>query len=166
MLFRSLADPNPVLFFEHKMLYRSVSGDVPTGYYTVEIGKATTMQLGKAASIITYGMGVHWAQKVTAELGADVEIIDLRSLQPLDYEAIEASVKKTHRALVLHEDTLTGGVGGEIAAYISEHLFQHLDAPVLRVASLDTPVPFEPTLEQNFMPLERLKKQLVKLLHY
>ncbi len=166
LLLAAFADSNPVLFFEHKTLYRSVSDHIPDGYYTVEIGKAKTVRVGSQASIITYGMGVHWAKKVVAELALDVEIIDLRTLQPLDYEAINATVRKTQRALVLHEDTLTGGLGGEIAAYISEYLFEYLDAPVLRVASLDTPVPFEQSLEQNFMPVERLKTQLQKLVAY
>jgi 2-oxoisovalerate dehydrogenase E1 component len=111
-------------------------------------------------------LGVRWAEKLVEELKIDADIVDLRSLVPLDYEAITASVKRTNRVLILHEDTLFGGLGGEIAAWISEHLFEHLDAPVMRAASLDTPVPFAIPLEQNFFPLERLKTQLTRLMGY
>ena len=166
LLLAAFEDPNPVMFFEHKALYRSISEDIPQGYYTVEIGKARTVRTGNKASIITYGMGVHWASRLVEAENWDVEIIDLRSLLPLDYEAIQATVRKTNRVLILHEDTLLGGIGGELAAYVSEHLFEHLDAPVLRVASLDTPVPFAAALEANFLPLERLKTQMIKLLSY
>lgn len=166
LLLAAFEDPNPVMFFEHKALYRSESGPVPEGYYTVEIGKARQVQEGDQLSILTYGLGVRWAQLAASELGISADIIDLRSLVPLDYEAITRSVKKTNRVLILHEDTLFGGIGGEIAAWISEHLFEHLDAPVMRAASLDTPVPFAIPLEQNFFPLERMKDQLKKLLAY
>ncbi len=166
LLLAAFEDPNPVMYFEHKALYRSVSGLVPDDYYTVEIGKAAVARPGSELSIITYGMGVHWAHKAVENLGIDAEIIDLRTLLPLDYEAIAATVRKTNKALVLHEDTLFGGLGGEIAAYISEHLFEYLDAPVLRVASLDTPVPFSPAIERIFLPEERLAKQLLWLKNY
>ncbi|MFN8302476.1 MAG: dehydrogenase E1 component subunit alpha/beta [Saprospiraceae bacterium] len=166
LLLAAFEDPNPVLFFEHKALYRSESGLVPDDFYTVEIGKARQVQEGDEVSIITYGMGVRWAVQVAGEMGIRADIIDLRSLVPLDYEAITRSVKKTNRVLILHEDTLFGGIGGEIAAWISEHLFEHLDAPVMRAASLDTPVPFAIPLEQNFFPAERMKEQLKKLLGY
>ncbi len=166
LLLAAFEDPNPVMYFEHKALYRSVSGLVPDDYYTVEIGKAALAREGKELSIITYGMGVHWALKAVEELGVDADILDLRTLLPLDYHAIENTVKKTNKALVLHEDTLFGGIGGEIAAYISEHLFEYLDAPVMRVASLDTPVPFTPALERIFLPEERLRKQLRRLKSY
>lgn len=166
LLLASFEDPNPVLFFEHKALYRSLSEEIPDDYYTIEIGKAKIVRAGTAATIITYGLGVHWAQKLVEELNLDVEVLDLRSLLPLDYEAIDQSVKKTNKALVLHEDTLVGGLGGEIAAYVSEHLFEHLDGPVMRVASLDTPVPFAKALEAQFLPIDRLKTQLLKLLEY
>ncbi|MBK8196179.1 MAG: dehydrogenase E1 component subunit alpha/beta [Lewinellaceae bacterium] len=152
LLLASFDDPNPVMFFEHKGLYRSESGPVPEGYYTVEIGKARQVRTGSEVSIITYGLGVRWAQKVTEEMELDADIVDLRSLVPLDYEAITASVKRTGRVLILHEDTLFGGIGGEIAAWISESLFESLDAPVLRAASLDTPVPLAIPLEQHFFP--------------
>jgi 2-oxoisovalerate dehydrogenase E1 component len=139
---------------------------VPDGFYTVEIGKARQVRSGTDVSILTYGMGVRWAEAVADEMGLNADIVDLRSLVPLDYEAITHSVKKTNRVLILHEDTLFGGIGGEIAAWISEHLFEHLDAPVVRAASLDTPVPFAIPLEQNFFPVERMREQLRRLIEY
>lgn len=166
LLLAAFEDPNPVMFFEHKALYRSENGQVPEGYYTTEIGKARQVREGNAVSILTYGLGVRWAEQAADALGIDADIVDLRSLVPLDYEAITASVKRTNRVMILHEDTLFGGIGGEIAAWISEHLFEHLDAPVLRAASLDTPVPFAIPLEQNFFPLERMKEQLQRLMKY
>lgn len=166
LLLASFEDPNPILFFEHKGLYRSLTEEIPDDYYTIEIGKARVAKEGQALSIITYGMGVHWALKVSEELGIDAEIVDLRTLLPIDYDAIEKSIQKTNKAIVLHEDTLVGGIGGEISAYIAEHLFEHLDAPVIRVAGLDTPVPFAKTLEKNFLPVERFKEQLQKLEKY
>ncbi len=166
LLLAAFEDPNPVMYFEHKALYRSVSGLVPEGYYTVPIGKAAIHRPGSELSVITYGMGVHWASKAVAELDLDAEIIDLRSLVPLDYEAIDQTVKKTGKVLILHEDTLFGGIGGEISAYISEQLFEWLDAPVMRVASLDMPVPFAPALERIFLPESRLIKQLSRLKSY
>jgi len=166
LLLAALEDPNPVLFFEHKGLYRKINAAVPTGYYTTEIGKAQLVREGEALSIITYGMGVHWALQVATELGVAADILDLRSLVPLDYEAIATTVQKTNRVLIIHEATLTGGVGAEISAYISEHLFQALDAPVVRVAGLDTPIPFAAELENQFMPVQRLREQVVQLLGY
>lgn len=166
LLLAAFEDPNPVMYFEHKALYRGESGPVPEGFYTVEIGKARQVRAGRDVSILTYGMGVRWAEKAAAELDLDADIVDLRSLLPLDYEAISNSVKRTNRVLILHEDTLFGGIGGEIAAWISEHLFEYLDAPVLRAASLDTPVPFAIPLEQNFFPAERVKEQLKRLMAY
>jgi 2-oxoisovalerate dehydrogenase E1 component len=166
LLLASFDDPNPVLFFEHKALYRSINAEVPVGYYHSPIGQAHTVRGGNKASIITYGMGVHWAQRLVEEENLDVEIIDLRSLAPIDYETINKSVKKTSRALILHEDSLLGGIGAEISAYINEHLFDYLDAPVMRVASLDTPIPFHKSLEAQYMPEGRLKAKLLKLLDY
>ncbi len=162
----AIEDPNPVMYFEHKALYRSVSADVPDAYYTTPIGKAAVVKTGNAVSIITYGMGVHWAQKVVEEMQVDAEIIDLRTLVPLDYEAIEATVTKTGKVIVLHEDSLFGGLGGEISAHITEHFFEHLDGPVMRCASLDTPIPFAVPLEQKYLPVERFKTKLIKLLEY
>jgi 2-oxoisovalerate dehydrogenase E1 component len=166
LLLSALDDPNPVLFFEHKMLYRSVSADIPDDYYTVPIGKAALTRVGKDMSILTYGAGVHWAIKTVEHLGIDAEIVDLRSLLPLDYEMIQKTVQKTNKVLILHEDTLFGGIGGELSAWISEHLFESLDAPILRVASLDTPVPFAPNLEKIFLPEARLQEAIQKLMRY
>lgn len=166
LLLASFEDPNPVMFFEHKALYRSNKGEVPEGFYTVEIGKAKVVREGNDLSIITYGMGVHWALEAVESLNIDAEILDLRTLLPLDYQSIDEVVKKTGKVLVLHEATLTGGFGGEISAYISEHLFEYLDGPVIRVASLDTPIPFAASLEKQFLPLERLKTQLQRLMQY
>jgi 2-oxoisovalerate dehydrogenase E1 component len=166
LLLAAFEDPNPVMFFEHKALYRSLTGSVPTDYYTIEIGKARTVREGSRATIITYGLGVRWATELVEKLGEDIEIIDLRTLLPLDYDAIRATVLKTNRVLILHEDTLIGGIGGELSAWINEHLFEHLDAPVLRVASLDTPIPFAAALEKNFLPVQRLHDTLLRLLAY
>jgi 2-oxoisovalerate dehydrogenase E1 component len=166
LLLAAFEDPNPVIFFEHKALYRSLTEEVPEDYYTVEIGKARTVREGTEATIVTYGLGVRWAEEAVSELDMDIEIIDLRSLLPLDYEAVRTSVQKTNKVLILHEDTLFGGLGGELAAYISEHLFEHLDGPVMRVASLDSPVPFAKALENDFLPTARLKEQLQKLMEY
>ena len=162
----AINDPNPVLFFEHKALYRSVLGQVPDDYYTIEIGKANRVLDGEDVSVITYGSGVHWAVETCQELNIKADIIDLRTLLPLDWKAIEESVTKTGKVIILHEDTLTGGIGGDIAAHIAEYLFEKLDAPVIRVASLDTPVPFSIPLEQNFLPKERFKEALQKLMSY
>jgi 2-oxoisovalerate dehydrogenase E1 component len=166
LLLASFEDPNPVLFFEHKALYRSLTGEVPEGYYTIEIGKANLVQSGNDISIITYGLGVKWATEAAEELGVSADILDLRSLQPIDYEAIAETVKKTGKVVLLHEDTLIGGLGGELSAYISEHLFEYLDGPVIRVASLDTPVPFSKNLESQFIPVQRLRDKILKLLAY
>lgn len=166
LLLAAIEDPNPVLFFEHKALYRKVSEEVYTDYYTQEIGKAHVVKEGTDATIITYGLGVHWALEATAHLEKSVEIIDLRSLSPLDYEAISKSVIKTHRALILHEDTLVGGIGGEISGYISEHLFKHLDAPVVRVGSVDTAFPFDKGLEAQYLAKRTLDEKLRFVLGY
>lgn len=167
LLLAAIQDPNPVLFFEHKALYRSVSGPVPAHYYETEIGKAKIVQQGEEISVITYGSGVHWALAWSAaNPGTSLEILDLRTLLPLDYPAIAATVRKNGKVLVLHEDTLTGGIGAEVSAWITEHCFDVLDAPVLRCASLDTPVPFNSTLEKNFMAQSRLDGRLRQLMAY
>lgn len=167
LMIASIEDPNPVMFFEHKALYRSISGVVPDDYYTVEIGKARQVQEGSDISIITYGMGVHWAMAYAKE-HSDIsfDILDLRTLLPLDYDAIRTSVQRTGKVLLLHEDTLIGGIGGELAAWISENCFQYLDAPIVRCASLDTPVPFAIELEQNFLAKARLDESVQKLVGY
>jgi len=167
LLIAAIEDPNPVMFFEHKALYRSISGLVPNGYYTTEIGKARMVKEGNDVSIVTYGFGVHWALEILkkhAHISAD--LIDLRSLVPLDWDTVFQSVKKTGKVIVLHEDTLTGGIGAEIVARITETCFMYLDAPVVRSASLDTPVPFASSLEWNFLPKKRFEKQLLDLLAY
>ena len=167
LLIAALEDPNPVMFFEHKALYRSVSGQVPEDYYAVEIGKARQVRSGDDISIITYGAGVHWADDYAAEHPEiSIDITDLRSLAPLDYEAIRAAVQRSGRVLLLHEDTLIGGIGGEVAAWIAEHCFAWLDAPVMRCASLDTPIPFSIELEQNFLAKARLHETVQKLMEY
>ncbi len=167
LLIAAINDPNPVLFFEHKALYRSVTGEVPSEYYEVEIGKAYTVRSGTDITIITYGAAMHWALDF-AEKNKDIsiELLDLRTLLPLDYDAIEEAVAATGKVLILHEDSLIGGIGGEIAAWIAEHCFSYLDAPVMRCASLDTPIPFNLELEKNFMAYSRLAKMVEQLIHY
>mgnify|MGYP000368182680 FL=1 len=167
LLLAAFEDPNPVIYFEHKYLYRSLKGEVPAGYYNTPIGKAATVQTGQDLTIITYGLGVHWAIEAAAERpGYTFEILDLRTLLPLDIDAVVAAASKTGRVLVLHEDTITAGIGGELVALINEHCFDQLDAPVLRVASLDTPVPFAADLEQQFLAQRRLLPTIDKLLAY
>ena len=167
LLIAAINDPNPVMYFEHKALYRSISGAVPVDYYEVEIGKARLVRTGDDISIITYGAGVHWAEDYAAEHPElSIYILDLRTLLPLDYAAIREAVKRTGKVLILHEDTLTGGIGGELSAWINEHCFDMLDAPVMRCASLDTPVPFNIELEKQFLAKARLKEAIQKLLHY
>ncbi len=152
----AIRDPNPVLYFEHKRLYRHVKGEVPDGDYTVPIGEGEIKREGSDISVITYGASVHEALEAASILdredGVSVEVVDLRSLVPLDTDRMLRSVRKTGRVLVLHEDTLTGGIGGEIAAVIAERAFEHLDAPVRRLAAIDTPTPYSPTLEEFFLP--------------
>ncbi len=167
LLIAAINDPNPVLYFEHKALYRSVSGPVPEEYYEVEIGKARLVQHGDDISIITYGAGVHWAMdyaKNHPEIS--IHILDLRTLLPLDNDAIKNAVLATGKVLLLHEDTMIGGIGGEISAWITENYFDKLDAPVMRCASLDTPIPFNLDLEKNFMAYSRLDETVKKLLNY
>ena len=167
LMIAAIEDPNPVIFFEHKALYRAISGQVPDDYYTIEIGKARQVQEGEDISIITYGAGVHWATDYAAAHGdISFDILDLRTLLPLDYDAIRRSVERTGKVLLLHEDTLTGGIGGELAAWISEHCFSSLDAPIIRCASLDTPVPFAIELEQNFLAKSRLDECVQKLMNF
>lgn len=167
LMIAAINDPNPVMFFEHKALYRSITGEVPEGYYEAEIGKARQVRAGRDVSIITYGMGVIWATEyVDAHPEISIDILDLRTLLPLDYKAIRTSVNNTGKALVLHEDTYTGGIGGEIAAWIAQNCFEFLDSPVMRCASLDTPVPFNTELEKNFLAKSRLDEMIQKLINY
>lgn len=167
LLLTAFEDQNPIMYFEHKALYRSINEDVPHDYYTIPFGKARLVREGNELTIVTYGLGVHWAIEAlneNSDLSAD--LIDLRTLAPLDIEAIYASVKKTGKVIVMHEDTLTGGIAGEIASLITENCFDYLDAPVMREGSLDTPVPMNVDLEHNFLPKERFKQKLMKLWKY
>ena len=167
LLNTSINDPNPVLFFEHKQLYRSVYQDVPTDYYTIPLGKAALLKEGNQVTIISFGAAVHWALETLAknpEISAD--LLDLRTLQPLDTEAIFASVKKTGRVLIYQEDSMFGGIASDISALIMENCFKYLDAPVKRVASLDTPIPFTKALEDQYLPKGRFENDLKELLAY
>lgn len=167
LLLASIEDPNPVLYFEHKYLYRKISGEVEDDYQTLPLGKARLVREGGQVSLITYGLGVHWALDVLdRNPGVTADLIDLRTLLPWDRECVRASVRKTGRALILHEDTLTGGIGGEIAAWLAEHCFEFLDAPVMRCASLDTAVPVSDSLEDNFLAGARLEHTLRALVSY
>jgi 2-oxoisovalerate dehydrogenase E1 component len=167
LLAAAIEDPNPVIFFEHKYLYRSLREDVSDDYYTTEIGKARLVKEGDEVTIVTYGMGVHWALETLddhSEISAD--LIDLRTLAPLDTETIFSSVRKTGRVIVLHEDCEIGGIGAELVTQINENCFEYLDAPIKRVASLNTPVPFDAGLEKNFLPVERFNEALIELINY
>lgn len=166
LLTSAIADPNPVLFFEHKALYRSISQDVPEDYYTIPLGKASVLKTGNKVSIIAYGAAVHWAFETVKDLSVDADLIDLRSLQPLDLDTILASVKKTGKVIIIQEDTLFGGLASEISAIISEQCFEFLDAPIKRVGSIETPVPFAKALEDQFLPKERFRVALKELLDY
>lgn len=167
LLIAAINDPNPVMFFEHKALYRSVTGTVPEEYYEIEIGKAKHVQEGEDISIITYGSGVHWAIEYAEQHPhISIDVLDLRTLLPLDYEAIRSTVEQTGKVLILHEDTLIGGIGAEISAWVTEHCFEMLDAPVMRCASLDTPVPFNADLEKNFLAKSRLDEYVQWLINY
>ncbi len=182
LLIAAINDPNPVLFFEHKALYRSISDAVPTEMYEVEIGKANVVQEGNELSIITYGQGVHWAKQLASSFklqatsneqnlqftasGLELEILDLRSLAPLDYDAIKTTVQKTGKVLLLTEDTTIGSIASELSAWITENCFQYLDAPVMLCGSLETPIPFNIELEKNFMANARLEEMVEKLMRY
>ncbi|MDQ7948115.1 MAG: dehydrogenase E1 component subunit alpha/beta [Pedobacter sp.] len=167
LLLAAIEDPNPVIYFEHKYLYRSLTGPVPTGYYTVEIGKANVLKQGSQLTIITYGLGVHWALSHMADhQDQDITLVDLVSLQPWDKDTVAETVKATGRALILHEDTLSSGFGAEIASWIGEHCFEYLDAPVMRCASLDTAIPMHTSLENDFLAKARLKETIGKILAY
>ena len=167
LLNASIEDPNPVMYFEHKYIYRTVSEEIPENYYTLELGKAKIRSIGADATIITYGLGVHWALNVMKSFkNYSIEIIDLNTLIPWDKELVFNSIKKTGKVLLLSEDTLINGFIGEISATISEEIFEYLDAPIIRVGSLDTPVPFSNNLEKSFLSNSRLKEKLEKLLKY
>jgi pyruvate/2-oxoglutarate/acetoin dehydrogenase E1 component len=163
----AIEDPNPVLFFEHKHLYRRIKGEVPDERYVTPIGKARVHQEGSDVSVITWGAMVYTAEEASTQVDASVEIVDLRTILPWDKEAVLASVRKTSKVLVLHEDTRTGGFGGEIAATIAEEAFEDLDGPVKRLAAPDTPVPFSPVLEKAFIPqVDDVVRGLKELISY
>ena len=167
LLATAIEDPNPVLFFEHKALYRSVYQEVPTDYYTIPFGQASLLKTGNDVTIISYGAGVHWAlETLENNPSISADLIDLRSLVPLDKATIFESVKKTGKVIILQEDTLFGGIASDIAAMLGEELFEHLDAPIKRVASLDTPVPFDPKLEAQFLAKSRFEQALLDLVAY
>ena len=166
LLISSVENPNPVLFFEHKALYRSIRDDVPKGYYNIEIGKAKLLNVGTDITIITYGSGVHESIKTIKKLSLSADLIDLRTLSPLDNNSIIQSVRKTGKAIILQEDSLFGGLASEISSIIMENCFENLDAPVIRVGSLDTPIPFEETLEKQYLPFERFESEILKLIDY
>lgn len=167
LLATAINDPNPVMFFEHKGLYRSVYGDVPKEYYTLPFGKAQLLRQGEDITIVSFGAGVHWALE-TLEKHPEVQadLIDLRTLQPLDSETIFSSVKKTGKLIILQEDTLFGGIASDISAMVTENCFEYLDGPIQRVGSLETPVPFAKNLEENFLPKKRFEATLLSLLAY
>ena len=166
LLISSVENPNPVLFFEHKALYRSIRDDVPKGYYNIEIGKAKLLNVGTDITIITYGSGVHESIETIKKHSLSADLIDLRTLSPLDNDSIIQSVRKTGKAIILQEDSLFGGLASEISSIIMENCFENLDAPVIRVGSLDTPIPFEETLEKQYLPFERFESEILKLIDY
>ncbi len=167
LLTEAINDPNPVLFFEHKQLYRSMSQDVPTDYYTLPLGKASVLREGEQLTVISFGAAVHWAlETLDNNPSIYADVIDLRTLQPLDTETIYASVKKTGKCIILQEDTLFGGVASDLSALIMENCFEYLDAPVKRVASLDTPIPFMKALEDQYLPKQRFESELLQLVAY
>ena len=167
LLNTSINDPNPVLFFEHKLLYRSVYQEVPQDYYTLPLGQAALLKEGKDITIIAFGAAVHWALEVlekNSQISAD--LIDLRTLQPLDKDTIYTSVKKTNKAIILQEDSMFGGIASDISAMIMEDCFEYLDGPVKRVASLDSPIPFTKALEDQYLAKGRFEQVLLELLKY
>lgn len=167
LLNTAINDPNPVIFFEHKNLYRSKSQDVPANYYTIPFGQAALINEGTDITIISYGAGVHWAMEtLDKHSNISADLIDLRTLQPLDYETIKKSVQKTNKVLILQEDSLFGGIASDLSAWIMEECFEYLDAPVKRVGSIETPIPFMDQLEAQYLPKERFEKDLLLLLQY
>ena len=167
LLATSIEDPNPVLFFEHKALYRTIRQEVPEDYYTIPLGKAALIKEGETVTIISYGAGVHWALETLDEvLDVSADLLDLRTLSPLDTEAIYSSVRKTGKVIILQEDSLFGGIASDISALISEHCFESLDAPIKRLASMETPIPFAAQLEAQYLPKNKFKQALLDLVAY
>ncbi|WP_299049157.1 dehydrogenase E1 component subunit alpha/beta [uncultured Polaribacter sp.] len=166
LLIAAINDPNPVLFFEHKALYRSIYQDVSENYFTTEIGKASLLKEGNQITIISYGAAIHWVLEELNAHSFKVDVIDLRTLQPLDTETVYASVQKTGKVLIVHEDSMFGGISSDISALITENCFEYLDAPIKRVASLETPIPFDKNLENQYLGKNRLAKALIDLINY
>ena len=167
LLATAINDPNPVLFFEHKALYRSIRQEVPTDYFTLPFGVASTLKKGTDVTIISYGAAVHWAlETLEKHPHISADLIDLRSLQPLDFNAILASVKKTNKAIILQEDSLFGSIASDISSQLMEQAFEFLDAPVKRVASIETPIPFASQLEQQYLAKRTFEQELIALLEY
>lgn len=166
LLCTAIEDPNPVLFFEHKMLYRSIYQDVPKDYYTLPFGKASLIREGEDLTVVSYGAGVHWAIEALDKHDMSVDLLDLRTLQPLDVESIFSSVKKTGKLIILQEDTLFGGIASDISALVTEKCFESLDAPIKRVGSALTPIPFAKSLEDIYLPKERFEQELLLLHQY
>ncbi|MGB1037370.1 MAG: alpha-ketoacid dehydrogenase subunit beta, partial [Bacteroidia bacterium] len=166
LLLAAFEDPNPVLYFEHKALYRSMTADVPTNDFTTEIGKASTSGTGIEITFIAYGMAVKWCEDLISEMSIDAVLVDLRTLVPWDQESVRSAVSRTGKVVVVHEDSLSGGIGAEIASWIGEHCFTMLDAPVMRVGSLDTPIPFNSDLEVEYLASRRLKATVQQLLSW
>jgi 2-oxoisovalerate dehydrogenase E1 component len=167
LLNTAINDPNPVLFFEHKQLYRSIKQEVPVDYYTIPFGKASLIKEGKQVTIISFGAAIHWAiETLEKHPNIEADLLDLRSLQPLDTEAIFKSVSKTGKAIIYQEDSMFGGIASDISALIMENCFQYLDAPVIRIASLETPIPFVKSLEDQYLPKQRFEKELLDILKY
>ncbi|MDG2357892.1 MAG: dehydrogenase E1 component subunit alpha/beta, partial [Polaribacter sp.] len=167
LLIAAINDPNPVLFFEHKALYRSIYQDVSENYFTLEIGKAALLKEGTQLTIISYGAAIHWVLELLKNtINISLDLIDLRTLQPLDVETIYKSVKKTGKALIVQEDSLFGGVASDISALIHENCFEYLDAPVRRVASIETPIPFDKGLEDQYLGKNQLEKSILELINY
>ena len=166
LLISSIENPNPVLFFEHKALYRTIREEIPENYYNVPIGKGKLRKIGNKISVITYGLGVHEALKIIDKHDIDADLIDLLTLSPIDEKIIINSVNKTGKAIVLQEDSLFGGIASEISSIIMENCFENLDAPVFRVGSLNTPIPFEEDLEKQYLPFDRFENKIIELLNY
>jgi 2-oxoisovalerate dehydrogenase E1 component len=167
LLISAIENPNPVLFFEHKALYRNIRQEVPKDYYNLPIGKASILRSGNSITVISYGAAIHYATEIlNKNLDIDADLIDLRSLCPLDTETIITSVNKTGKAIILQEDSLFGGLASEISSIIMENCFESLDAPVRRVASLNTPIPFEASLEKQYLPYNRFESELIDLFNY
>ncbi|MFT6749792.1 MAG: 2-oxoisovalerate dehydrogenase E1 component, partial [Flavobacterium sp.] len=167
LLNTAIEDPNPVLFFEHKQLYRSVHQEVPTDYYTIPLGKAALLKEGNQVTVISFGAGIHWAlDTLSKNPTIEADLLDLRTLQPMDTNSIFESVKKTGKCIILQEDTLFGGIASDISALLMENCFEFLDAPVIRVGSLETPIPFVKELEDNYLPKKRFETELLNLVAY